>query len=209
MKSRKYILISILEIFAIFVLPIILLLGNWLPLGQRYLLAIPVSMFILQALFREKWSLKKLGIRMDNFKGSIIPYSVFTLVGLMIIVILAKIFDRQITETLFTHPHFKYAFLITSFFQEFAYRGYLVPKLETLTNSVPLQVTVNALLFSALHYFFPQPEFVLPATFILGVALTLIYKCYPNLLLVSLVHSIFNFVAVMFCFASMNTSCSN
>lgn len=204
----RQVIISIFEIFAIFVVPVILLVTGWLPLPMRQLLAIPVSILILQSVLRERWSLKKLGIRADNFRESVMPYVIFTLVGLFLILILAKIQDRHMVVGWLNKPHFQFFFFLTSFFQEFTYRGYLTPKLEALTESVPTQIVINSLLFSALHYFFPQQWVVLPATFILGVALTTMYKRYPNLLLISIAHSIFNFTAVMFCFASMNISCS-
>ncbi len=207
MSSKQ---VAVLEIGAIFVGPIVMLAtGVWPIDDRRAWLGVPVLALILQSIYREKWSFKKLGIRIDNLRQSLLPYVLFTVFVLSLVLLGVRLFNRHPADNWFRDIHFQFFFLLTSFFQELAYRGYLVPKLESLVRSPVLQVLINATLFSALHYFFPQPGLVLPGTFLLGVALTLMYKKYPNLLLAGLAHSAINFAAVLFCFVSLDGSCGN
>jgi membrane protease YdiL (CAAX protease family) len=81
--------------------------------------------------------------------------------------------------------------------QEIAYRGFLFPKLKELTNSWLVIIFVNTILFTILHAIYPMPGLMLPVAFISGLALAVMYRFYPNLILISLSHAILNFIAVL------------
>jgi membrane protease YdiL (CAAX protease family) len=206
---NKHFLFSSFELFLIFVLPIFLLLNGSIPLEHRKWLFLPVLLLISLSIWREKsnWSWKKLGLRSDNLKKSFLPYLIGTLFGVVVLIGLALLLRRSPAHGWYLEPHFQFFFLLSSAFQEFTYRGYLVPKLEKMFTSSALQVLVNALLFTFLHSFFPNPQLVLPLTFIAGLVFTVVYKKYPNLYLITLAHSVLNFITVLYCFVSLSQTC--
>lgn len=195
------------EIILLFVVPILLLYIGIIPFKYRFWLGGAVFLLILISIYKEKLSLKKLGIRFDNFGRSVLPYTIFTLVGILLALLAAKSTGRnQITEW-WSYYHFQFLFLPISIFQEFFYRGYLMAKLEQIISSTPLLIITNAFLFMLLHIIFPYPEVMLPLAFLAGVAFATIYKLFPNLILISISHAILNFIAVLYCFFSFNSSC--
>ncbi len=198
---------SLLEIFLIFVFPMILLFFGVIPLEYRLYVGIPVLSTILLIIKTESWSLKKIGIRIDNLKESLIPYVFFTILGVLFLLFLAKILGKNPLSSWWTHPHFQYFFIPVSIFQEFFYRSFLIPKLDSVSPSLVVSIMMNALLFTLLHIIFPNPFLMLPVAFVGGLAFTIMYKLYPNLILISIAHIILNFIAVLYCFFSFSTTC--
>lgn len=190
------------EMLIIFVLPVLLLYFKIIPISYRLWLTIPVTLLIIHSVVREKWSLKKLGIRIDNLRSSFLPYLTFTLVGVGIIFLFIKLTGRTYLDEYWKLYHFQGLFVLISTFQEFAFRGYLIPKLKSFISSDLKVILINSLLFSLLHIIFPNPWLMLPLAFLAGVAFSTMYKFFPNLILISISHSILNFVAVLYCLFS-------
>lgn len=204
MKSRIY---NLFIIVTLFIFSIILILLGIVPIEQRSLLLFIVSGLIVAIIFKEKWTFKKLGIRLDNFKKSFLPYIVFTIVASLGLWFLAGFLGRNTLKDPFQDPHLQYMFLIISFLQEFAYRGFLIPKLKEISKNPVFIISVNALLFSLIHLIFPDPIKLLPLGLASGIGFATIYYFYPNLILITLSHAILNYIAVLFCFFSINQSC--
>lgn len=195
------------EIFFIFVLPVLLILFGVVPIEKRGFLLLVVGLVLMAIIFKEKWSLKDLGLRTDNLKQSLLPYLIFTICGTLGIVLLAKILGRSAVVSWWEQPHFQYRFLIMSILQEFAFRGFLIPRLKLLFTSSFNVIAVNALLFAFIHLVFPQPLLLLSLGILGGISFAAMYYKYPNLVLITISHTIFNFLAVLFCFFSLNQSC--
>lgn len=204
-KIRKNRFGAFIQIILLFVLPVILLYSGVLPVERRFLILVGVVILMIGVLIKERWSLKNLGIRLDNLKNSLAPYCLFTIAVVAIIIVLAQLMERGVQEAWWLNPHFIYFILPVSIFQEFAYRSFLMPKLKLFSNSPIVVIGVNALLFGLLHIIFPDAALTFFLTFLLGLGFAGLYYRYPNLIAISASHFIINFFAVIFCFASFST----
>lgn len=194
--------ISLLQIVCLFIVPIVLLVTGVIPGRFRLLVLGIISAVIAGITIQERWTLSQLGIRTDNLAQGIIPYLIFTCAGLCVLFVLAKLLGRRPIQTWWKKSHFLYLFLPISVVQEFAFRGFLIPKLESIITSVVLVIFVNALLFAFLHVIYPHPLINVPLGFLAGIGFTAMYVFYPNLLLVTVSHSVLNFAAVLYSFFS-------
>lgn len=192
------------QIFLIFIAPVLLIYYGFIPRESRMIVLIVVSLFVYSIILKEKWSNSELGFVKNNFKKYLIPYLVFMIVGVFTIILYARNFDMQIQDLWWTKPHFLFLFIFVSFLQEFAYRGFLIPKLKMIFTDRLGVVFINALLFTLLHIIFPIPQVMLPLAFIGGLVFSVLYIKYPDLILVSIAHSVLNFVAVLYGFFVIN-----
>lgn len=194
--------LSIVQVILIFILPVLLIQLNIIPVNKRFLVLLLTTVIILAIVVQEKWSLTILGLENGNFYPSLMPYILFTFLGLISIIIAAKILNRAVVQNWWKQPHFLYLFIIVSLVQEFAYRGFLIPKLQLIFNSAGFVIIINTLLFTYLHIIFPNKKVNLPLIFMGGIGFSTMYLYYPNLLLISLSHMILNFFAVLYGFFS-------
>ena len=195
--SKKEIFI---QIVLVFILPVLLLQSGLIPFAARiWVLGLTVTLFIF-ILRRERWTLKSFHAERCDLKKFIIPYTIFTVVGVVIINILGESIGREEINRWWSNSHFIYLFLVVSIFQEVAYRGYLIPALKKITSSPVLVVLVNAILFTYMHSIFANPQINLPLAFVGGLGFAIMYLKYPNLLLIIISHSVLNFFAVLFGF---------
>ncbi len=192
----------LLQITFLFIVPIVLLVTGMIPGRFRLLVLGIISAVIAGMTIQERWTLSQLGIRIDNFGESIIPYVMFTCAGLLVIFGAAQFLHRHPVNAWWTQSHFLYLFLPISIFQEIAFRGFLIPKLESIIASVVFVIFVNALLFAFLHILYPHPLINVPFGFLAGIGFAAMYVFYPNLLLVTVSHSVLNFAAVLYSFFS-------
>ncbi len=184
------------QIFFIFVLPIALLVFGIVPLEWRMLVLCVAMLFMYGIIQNEKISDNTMGISL-NFKKHIVPYLIFTLIGAIVFVKLSDFLSINPNIVWWQHAHFLFLFLPVSLLQEIAYRGFLFPKLKELTKSWLVIIFVNTILFTILHAIYPMPGLMLPVAFISGLALAVMYRFYPNLILISLSHAVLNFIAVL------------
>ncbi|TSC86616.1 MAG: Uncharacterized protein G01um10147_828 [Microgenomates group bacterium Gr01-1014_7] len=184
----------------LFIAPILLLYFQIIPLQYRFLVLTTIFFVVVFITFIEKWNLKQLGIRVDNLKEAVIPYLALTFVGGVGIIFLAAILGRHPMDNWWTKAHFQYLFIPISFTQEFVFRGFLIPRLKSVSASIPLVILVNSLLYAFPHIIYPLPALSLAMTFIAGIGWATIYYFYPNLLLVFISHMALNLIAVLFCF---------
>lgn len=190
----------LLKIAFVFVLPVTLFVAGVIPVRYRLHALILFSIVTIALVVQEKYALHELGIRTDNMRGAFVPYTLFTLLGVGLILIFAKILGRAPVANWQTDYHFTFLFLPISIIQEFLYRGYLMPTLKRLFSSTAIVILINALLFTLIHAIYPPLAIAIPLAFVAGLGFAVMYHRYPNLILISLSHSVLNFAAVLFGF---------
>jgi membrane protease YdiL (CAAX protease family) len=196
----KYFSLSLFSILLLFILPIVLIKLEILPIAWRFPLLYTMVGIVFVIVLSEKWTLKDLGIRLDNIRESMIPYIVFTILGLGFIYLLAVVFDREPALSRFTLEGFSLLFIPISIAQEFIYRSYLLAKLGKLVKSPTIAILLNTALFALLHIIYPNPIMLLPVGIVAGLGFAWIYYRYPNLILISISHMILNYAITSFCF---------
>ncbi len=187
-----------IQLFIFLILPVSILLLGIVPLHLRgIVLALVLICTALLALY-EKISLKSLGIRIDNIKSALLPYSIATLIGVIALLILVTILDKSPIANWWTKAHLQWAFLPISFAQEFVYRGVFQTKLQKLMH--PLKaILIITILYSGMHILWKDP-LILAMTFIGGLGWGYLWYKYPNLWLLTLSHAVLNFLAIYFNF---------
>ena len=193
------------QIFVIFILPVLLIYFKILPANWRMVLLAISSLFIYGIIRHEKWAYEDMGVRHDNFKKALPFYIIFTIVGLMAIFIIyhKANLPKEIYSNMFYIKTFIF-FLPSSFFQEFAFRSFLIPRLKLLFNNEFIVVFINAILFAFMHIIYLGLGIVMPLVFIAGIFFAWLYIKYPNLILVSLAHSALNVTTVLLGFFVIN-----
>lgn len=185
------------QIFFIFILPIALLTFGIVPISWRLVVLCVSMIFMFGVIQYEKMPDETMGLKNKTFRKSLIPYLLFTLIGAFVFVKLSDVLAINPNIVWWQYSHFLFLFLPVSLLQEIAYRGFLFPKLKVLTNKWWVIIGANTILFTLLHIIYPFPGIMLPVAFFSGLALAIMYKYYPNLILISLSHSVLNFIAVL------------
>jgi membrane protease YdiL (CAAX protease family) len=191
---------DIFQIFIICILPIALWGTRIIKTKYRWWVFSVVTLITLLIVISQQWTLYRLGLRLDNLKISLIPYLTSTLLGLLAVFLLSKILHKNPLPRWWKYPHFLFGFVIFSVMQEFVYRGYLMPKLESLLSSVLLVIIFNAVLFMLVHIMFKEIVLAMSLSLAAGLMFAGVYYFYPNLILVSVSHMILNFFAVYYGF---------
>lgn len=189
-----------LEIFFLFILPVLLIYLNIIPKEVRLGVLALVFFILIGIVVKEKWSFKSLGIRLDNIQSGLLPYTLFTIFSVGVVFLIARLAHSGTVENWWKDMHFQFLFLPISFIQEFAYRGFLIPRLKGVIASPWLVIVINAAIFAFLHIFYPNAVVNLALTFFGGIGFAALYYRYPNLFLATISHCILNFVTVYFCF---------
>lgn len=189
--------IIIAQIFIIFILPVLLLYFNILPISWRMLLLAINSLIIYGIIRREEWTYEEMGIRNDNFKKALPFYLSFLVVGVIALFFIDHKLNMPDVETRNYIIRTWIFFIPVSFFQEFAFRSFLIPMLRKLYDKNYLIILINAVLFTLLHVILPNLGIGLPIAFASGVFFAWLYVKYPNLVLISLTHSVLNIIAVL------------
>ena len=201
LPSKRLILV---QIFIIFILPVFLLYFHILPINWRFILLAISSLVIYGIIRREKWSFKEMGIHNDNFKKAIPFYASFVVLGIVVLFLIDHRFNMPDIDTKIFFIKTWAFFIPVSLFQEFAFRSFLIPRLKKLYDNNYVVILFNAVLFTLLHIIFPNLGIGLPIAFISGIFFAWLYIKYPNLVLISLAHSILNVVAVLLGFFAIS-----
>jgi membrane protease YdiL (CAAX protease family) len=188
------------QIIFVFIVPIVLINTGIIPVTYRVLTLVVLVTVLFILLIKEKWTFKMLGFKKEFSLKEVLVYTIFTLLGVLVITQLGEHIGREELTQWWKHPHFLYLFFVVSLFQEMAYRGYLMPALGKITSSPIRIILTNAALFTFLHSIFPNYLINLPLAFIGGIGLALIYRRYPNLILIVICHAVLNFFAVLYGF---------
>lgn len=190
----------VLLILFIFVIPIILLLTRLVPASRKTTVLAAAFFASVGASLGLKTSSYDLGIRWDNLQETFFPYLTFTVIALGIIILIAKIFKRKPQKNWQQDSHFLYLFIPISIAQEFLFRGFLISQLKNISLSIAAIIIISTVLFTLVHLIYPPLKISIPLGIISGLAFTGMYLAFPNLILLSLSHSILNFLAVLYGF---------
>lgn len=188
------------QIFFIFILPIALLVFGIVPLSWRMIVLCVSMLFMYGVIQNEKMSDATMGLGTKGFRRALLPYLLFTIAGVFGLIYLSRFLGITPNIVWWQSSHLLFLFLPVSLLQEIAYRGFLFPKLHQLSSKGWVIVGSNALLFTVLHAIYPMAEIMLPVAFVSGIALALMYRYYPHLLLISGAHAVLNFVAILYGF---------
>ena len=191
---------ALLVILVIFILPVLAVLTGLVRQSYKMIVLAVATVAALFIAVLLKLSAFELGIRTDNLSHSLLPYVAFTALGLLVIFVLAKIFNRIPQRNWYKDWRFLFLFIPISFAQEFLFRGFLMVELHVLVQSFIALILVNAVLFMFIHALYPPLKLSLPLGFVTGVAFSWVYLVFPNLILIGIAHSILNFFAVLFGF---------
>ncbi len=138
------------------------------------------------------------GIRTDNIKQSLLPYTIL-LVGLFLAIFAAtQIFNGPLMNAYtILYPVF-WLSIPLSILQEMIFRGYGMHKLKNIFKDPATVIILNSIFFALFHLIVPERLIIAPLSFFVGLAFATVYYYYPNLYLVSIVHVIVNLVPVWF-----------
>ena len=197
--------LAIIQILVIFVLPVLLLYFKVVPPSWRMIFLAISALLIYGIIRHEHWTYEDMGIRHDNFKKGLPFYLFFTVLGLLVLFFI----NHKIDVTVYTHAKLFQLdtfifFLPSSFFQEFAFRSFLMPKLRLIFENNYYVIFANALLFAFMHIIYAGMSIIMPLLIVLGIFLAWLYQKYPNLILISLAHSALNVTAVSLGFFSIS-----
>lgn len=188
------------QIFFIFILPIALLTFGIVPLSWRMVVLCISMLFMYGVIQNEKISDHDMGLGKTGLRRGVAAYTLFTIIGAILLVKISLYFGLKPNIVWWKSTHLLFLFLPVSLLQEIAYRGFLFPKLRKLSSKWWVVIGANVILFTVLHAIYPMPDIMLPVAFFSGIGLAVMYRFFPNLLLISASHVILNFIAVLYGF---------
>lgn len=192
-KEREIVWVQILYLF---IIPTLLLYFNIIPKDFRALMLFTVAILLFGIVRHAKWTYSDMGIH-KNFMKDIIPYSLVTVGGVLFLIWLAQIVPHEPFLNWWKNLRFLLLFIPISVLQEIVFRGILMNMLERVFRSPVFIIALNAGVFAFMHVIYLNSMFVLPMTFIAGIAFGWMYYKYKNLILISVSHTILNFVAMV------------
>ena len=146
-------------------------------------------------------SYKDLGIRTDNLRVALLPWTLLTLIyGCSLLVLLNSYAGAPLLKL--WHDLYSSIFIlfILATAQELFFRGYLMHVLRSAYTSSAKVILIDVLLFAAMHAVFPHPEIVVSEALVAGLGFATVYYYYPNVILASVAHIILTWVIIPFCF---------
>jgi len=188
-----------LEVLILFVFPIWLFYVGAFPDIYHYPGGLVIVLAVAGFAAYDNLSMKDLGFRLDNTKKALPMYTVIAVLSAFFIFAFAHLIGNPLKPQWWTILHFQGIFFLSSFIQEFMYRGFLIPRLKAVLSSPWTIIFVNTSLFLFLHIVC-EGWMILPLSFVFGIAITAVYYYYPNLLLATIVHAIANFIAALYGF---------
>jgi membrane protease YdiL (CAAX protease family) len=192
-KKEELVLI---QVFYLFIVPVLLLYFNIIPDNFRLLFLFTVATLLLGVIYKAKWTYGDIGLK-RNWKKEWSQYAIFTFCGILFLYWLATIVPHEPFLDWWENKRFLLLFIPISVMQEVLFRGILMKMLLEAVRRVEVAIFINAAVFCILHIIYVHAVFVLPLTFIGGIAFAWMYTKYKNLVLISISHTIFNFVAMI------------
>ncbi len=145
-----------------------------------------------------------LGLRTDNIKSSIFPYSLTTTLFVIGSFLVIKVFGKELVPLYRQMYPFVFLSIVGSVLQEVIFRGILMYKLRTIYKNPVSVILLNSFIFTLFHFFVPQQQLIIvPLAFIGGIFFSTIYYYYPNLFLVSIMHVIVNLALIPYCYSQL------
>jgi len=193
-------ILEIIQIFLLFIVPILLIYYKVIPFKYRKHTLIAVSGITIAVILIEGWTLKQLGIRLDNIREYALPYAVITIIGIFFLLTMSKLLKRKPDRSITKRKHLLYGFVVVSALQELLFRGFLFPKLGSILIEPIVIILVNAIIFTFIHSIYSNDTISLVMIFISGICFAGMYWIYPNLILIIISHAILNYIAVLYNF---------
>ncbi len=193
---------TITIIFSLFILPVVLIYFKVIPFRYKVHVLCLVSVIAAVIMIFQKWTLIKLGLKIDLVSEYFTLYFLFTLVLVFLLIIVAKLQRKNFKSKWWRDNHFLYGFILVSIFQEFLFRGFLIPQLEGIFKPYIIVILINASLFAFMHLIYANDTQSMVMIFIGGVCFATMYVYFPSLILIIISHAILNFIAVLFGFYS-------
>jgi len=187
------------QVLYLYVIPTLLLYYGIIPGQFRVVLLFGIALLLYGIIKHAHWTFADLEIRKDFIKD-IIPYTIFTLVGLGLIIFISKTIPSSQNgyyHGWWENARFLLLFIPISVLQEIVFRGVLMHMLKRAFTSVPFIIILNASVFALIHIIYLNYAVILPLTFIGGIGFAWIYYKYPNLIMISIAHTILNFTAMI------------
>lgn len=186
------------QILYIYIIPILLLYYRIIPGYFRTALLFGVALLLYGIIKHAHWTYKDLEIK-KNFTKDFLPYLIFTVLGVVIILGLSKFVPPPHVLAHYEwweDARFLLLFIPISVLQEIIFRGVLMHMLRRAFSSAPFIIILNASLFALIHIIYLNTSIIMPLTFVGGIGFAWIYYKYPNLILISISHTILNFTAM-------------
>ncbi len=162
------------------------------------------SLIIYGIIRHEHWTHEEMGLRHDNILKSLPYYAVFTALGVAALFFVGHKVNLPDNDTTGFLVRSFSLFIPISFFQEFAFRSFLIPRLRLIFADNMSVILVDALLFALIHVIYPNIGLGILLTLVSGIFFAWLYIKYPNLLMVSISHSILNIVAILLGFFNLH-----
>jgi membrane protease YdiL (CAAX protease family) len=191
-KEREVVWVQILYLY---IIPVLLLYFNIIPDNFRVIMLLAIVLLLFGIVRHSNWTYADLGIKKD-FMKDIIPYSIFTIGSVFFVLWLGKVVPHEPFVEWWESARFLLLFVPISVLQEILFRGILMNFLERAFKSPIFIILLNASVFAFLHVIYLNSIFVLPMTFIAGIGFAWMYYQYKNLILISVSHTVLNFIAV-------------
>ncbi len=180
-------------------MPTLLIYYNVVPGQFRIVLLFGVALLLYGIVKRAHWTYEDLAIK-KNFLKDLVPYLLFTVVGVGVLIFMSEkipaIEEKRYYEW-WENARFLLLFIPISVLQEIIFRGVLMHMLRRAFKSVPFIIILNASVFALIHIIYLNAFVVMPLTFVAGVGFAWIYYKYPNLIMISLAHTVLNFTAMI------------
>jgi len=187
------------QILYLYLIPILLLFYKVIPSGFRIGVLLLVTFIIYGIAKYEKWNNEDFGIP-SKWNKYFWPYFIFTIVGVAFLFLIEELEIGTPFLNWWKNAKFLLLFIPLSVLQELIFRGVLMHMLRRAFISKWFIIILNAALFAIMHIIYLKPLLTLPLTFVAGIGFAWIYYKYPNLILISIAHTILNFVAMVFGF---------
>lgn len=184
------------QIFYLYIVPTLLLYYGVVPGKYRVFMLFGIALLLYGIIRRANWTYGDMGIK-KNFLQDSLPYVLFTIAGVGFLVWLSSIVPHDPFLDWWKNVRFLVLFIPLSVLQEVVFRGILMNMLRRAFANPLFIIVINASVFALIHVIYVNALFVLPLTFIAGLGFAWIYYQYPNLVLISISHTILNFVAMI------------
>lgn len=192
-KKKEIVLAQILYLF---VIPVLLLYFEVIPIEYRYLLLFLVSLLLFGIVKHNHWTREDFGLK-GNFIKDFLPYFIFTILGVIFLFLLKFLVPVFPKSDWWKDMSFLFLFIPISVAQEIAFRGILMNMLMRAFKNPVFIIVINAFVFALIHIIYLNITLTLPLTFVAGLGFAWIYYKYKNLILISVSHIILNFVAMI------------
>ncbi|MBP6931211.1 MAG: CPBP family intramembrane metalloprotease [Candidatus Pacebacteria bacterium] len=188
--------IVLVQIFYLFLLPVFLLYFNIIPGSYRFLVLFFVAIMLLGVIHRAAWTYEDIGFKKDwwaDWKY----YLLFTFGAIFFLLWLETLVPHNPMLDWYENKKFLLLFAPISILQEIIFRGVLIKMLLKAFDDIKIVIFINALVFALIHVIYANAVFVLPLTFMAGIGFAWMYVYKPNIILISISHTILNFIAMV------------